>query len=135
VLDSRNLEVSSLVRRVFRCLFVALPLLSSVAASAQPPVMRELIDDVATVERKVVALANAVPAETYAWRPAEGVRSIGEVLVHIGGDNYFLPALASFAAPPDTGINGKDFATSRGSRRDASRATRSSPSSRVLLRT
>jgi uncharacterized damage-inducible protein DinB len=102
-----------MMRLVFRCLFGALPLLSSAAASAQPAVMRELIEDVTTVERKVVALAKAVPAETYPWRPGEGVRSIGEVFVHIAGDNYFLPALAGVAAPPETGIDGKDFATVR----------------------
>ncbi len=100
-----------MMRVALACLFLTVPLSWSVSVSAQPAVMRELIEDVATVESKVIALANAVPAETYAWRPGDGVRSVGEVFVHIAGDNYFLPALAGVAAPPETGIDGRDFAT------------------------
>lgn len=98
-------------RLAFRCLVVAASLWCSVPGWAQPAVMRELMDDVSTVESKVVALAKAVPVEKYSWRPATGVRSIGEVFAHIAADNYFLPALAGVAAPPATGIDGKDFAT------------------------
>lgn len=52
------------------------------------------------VEKKILSLAEAVPAEKYTWRPAEGVRSIGEVYVHIAGGNYFLPSLAGVTPPP-----------------------------------
>jgi uncharacterized damage-inducible protein DinB len=38
---------------------------------------------------KVVQLAKAIPPETYSWRPATGVRSISEVLVHIALGNYY----------------------------------------------
>lgn len=53
------------------------------------------------VEKKVLDLAQAVPAEKYSWRPAEGVRSIGEVYVHIAVGNYFLPTLMGINPPPD----------------------------------
>ena len=36
------------------------------------------------VSRQLVALAQTIPAETFAWRPAPGVRSTSEVLMHIG---------------------------------------------------
>ena len=42
------------------------------------------------MRRQVLALANAIPAEKYAWRPAEGVRSVGEVLIHIANGNLLL---------------------------------------------
>jgi hypothetical protein len=48
-------------RFVFRCLLIAVPMWGSVPVWAQPAVMRELMDDVSTVEAKVVALAKAVP--------------------------------------------------------------------------
>lgn len=44
---------------------------------------------------KVVALAKAIPAEKYGWRPGPGVRSIGEVLTHIGNGNRLLLDVAS----------------------------------------
>ena len=39
--------------------------------------------------RKVVALANAMPAETYTWSPGEGVMEVGHVYMHIAHYNYF----------------------------------------------
>ena len=56
----------------------------------------QLLDD---VEDKLVSLAGAVPAEKYGWRPAEGVRSISEVYMHIAGGNYLLPSFMG-ATPP-----------------------------------
>ncbi len=43
------------------------------------------------VSAKLLSLAEAVPAEKYTWRPAEGVRSVAEVFTHVAGGNYFLP--------------------------------------------
>jgi DinB superfamily len=73
--------------------------------------MGDLIHDVTTVETKVLGLAKTMPPTVYDWRPAKGVRSTGEVLVHIAGDNYFLPALMGVTLPPDTGIDGRDNKT------------------------
>ena len=44
---------------------------------------------------RVMQLANAIPEEKYSWRPAEGVRSISEVYMHIAGTNIIFPALIS----------------------------------------
>ena len=40
------------------------------------------------IEKKIVDLAGAVPADKYTWRPAEGVRSVSEVFLHIAAANY-----------------------------------------------
>ena len=50
-------------------------------------------------KRKSSALAEAVPAEKYSWRPAEGVRSVGEVYMHIAGANYMIPSRLGAKAP------------------------------------
>jgi hypothetical protein len=42
------------------------------------------------VESKFEQLAKATPWEKYSWRPGKGVRSVCEVFLHIGGDNYML---------------------------------------------
>ncbi len=42
------------------------------------------------VSRLLVSMAEAIPAEKYAWRPAPGVRSVSEVLMHVAQSNYYL---------------------------------------------
>jgi uncharacterized damage-inducible protein DinB len=45
-------------------------------------------------EVKVLDLAKAMPAEKYSWRPGPGVRSVGEVYMHIAGGNRLLVMFA-----------------------------------------
>ena len=42
------------------------------------------------VSRQLIALAEATPAEKFAWRPAPNVRSTSEVYMHIAIANFFL---------------------------------------------
>jgi uncharacterized damage-inducible protein DinB len=42
------------------------------------------------VSQQLVALAEATPAEKFAWRPAAGVRSTSEVYMHIAMANFYL---------------------------------------------
>jgi uncharacterized damage-inducible protein DinB len=65
--------------------------------------------DVAQAQRKVIALAQAIPESAYSWRPP-GARSIGEVLMHIAADNYYLVIPLGKAAPAETKIT-EDFKT------------------------
>lgn len=53
------------------------------------------------VSRQLLALAEAIPAEKYAWRPAPGVRSAGEVINHITLANFHLLALTGPPLPAD----------------------------------
>jgi uncharacterized damage-inducible protein DinB len=41
--------------------------------------------------RKLVALAEAMPQETFDWRPMDGVASVVEVFMHIARYNYMYP--------------------------------------------
>lgn len=78
---------------------------------AQPVVVGSLLRDVAQVEEKILALAEALPESAYAWRPSEGVRSVSEVLVHVAADNFFLPTAAGKTAPAATGIKAGDYSS------------------------
>lgn len=40
--------------------------------------------------RQLVSLAEAIPAEKFEWRPAPGVRSVSELLMHTASGNYFF---------------------------------------------
>jgi uncharacterized damage-inducible protein DinB len=51
--------------------------------------------------RQIVALAEAIPAEKYSWRPAANVRSTGEVFMHIAGTNFFLLKRMGHKVPAD----------------------------------
>lgn len=67
--------------------------------------------DVEQLREKMVGLARTIPAEKYSWRPAAGVRSVGEVLLHVASDNYFIPTAVGVAPDPATGIKGDDYKT------------------------
>src|SRR5687768_288485 len=41
---------------------------------------KDLLEDIGQVERKMLALARAIPEEKFGWRPGEGVRSVSEVV-------------------------------------------------------
>lgn len=61
--------------------------------------------DLDTVHVKIMALANAIPAEKYTWRPAPGVRSISEALMHVAGEwYYYVPSSVGGKPPADFGV-------------------------------
>jgi uncharacterized damage-inducible protein DinB len=87
-----------------------LTLAMPVAAQTREGVMGELIRDIDQLEKKVIGLATAMPAAAHEWRPAKGVRSTSEALMHIAADNYFFPAVLGVTPPAETGIT-KEFPT------------------------
>ena len=52
--------------------------------------------------RQLLQLAEATPEDKFAWRPAPGVRSIGEVYMHIAVANHFL--LTQAGVPPSVDL-------------------------------
>ncbi len=73
--------------------------------AAKPPAgfRGEFHEQLDEVEEKIVALAEATPADKFAWRPAGDIRSISEVYMHIAGGNYFLSTDLGAAAPAHAG--------------------------------
>jgi uncharacterized damage-inducible protein DinB len=53
------------------------------------------------VSQQLVDLAEATPADKFAWRPAPGVRSTSEVYMHIVTANYYLLSVAGPKMPAD----------------------------------
>ena len=56
-----------------------------------------LLDD---VQKKILSLEDAVPADKFTWRPAPGVRSIAEAYLHIAFGNYTFTKTATGKEPP-----------------------------------
>ena len=94
---------------------VAAPVARAQDHSAHHPapagLTKDLLTDIGQVERKMIALARAIPEDRFGWRPVEGVRSISEVVMHIAADNHFFPAALGTPAELSTGIKGDDFNT------------------------
>jgi uncharacterized damage-inducible protein DinB len=53
------------------------------------------------VSRQLIALAEAIPSEKFAWRPAPGVRSTAEVFMHIAIANFYLLSVTGPKMPAD----------------------------------
>lgn len=70
-----------------------------------------LLADLAGVEEKTVALAEAFTDAQYAWRPAEGVRSGAEVFMHVVTINYAFPIFVGHEAPGSTGLTMENLRT------------------------
>ena len=65
----------------------------------------EFLDEVSYYEQRFLRLAEAIPADKYNWRPAEGVRSIGEVYLHVVGANCGFARM--LGTPVPAGIDTK----------------------------
>jgi uncharacterized damage-inducible protein DinB len=107
------------VRRTSLCvLFLAVVLLAPVALApavraddAVPGLRGELLRSLDDVKSKILDLAQAMPEGKYDWRPGKGVRSVGEVYLHIAQSNYTLPHMAGVEIPADVDV--KALATAK----------------------
>ena len=67
----------------------------------------EFLKEVNYFDGRFTQLAEAIPAEKYNWRPAEGVRSVAEVLLHVAAANQGLPNFAGIKPP--AGFSGQGY--------------------------
>ena len=95
------------MRRSLIALALALAVATPVSGQG---LMGEMHRDVNEVQKKMIDLANAMPESSLSWRPAAGVRSVGEVYLHVASDNYLIPIFMGKPAPASSGIT-SDFAT------------------------
>jgi uncharacterized damage-inducible protein DinB len=65
------------------------------------------------VSQQLIALAEATPAEKFAWRPAAGIRSTSEVYMHIVMANFYLLSVTGPKMPADLKENMEKTVTSK----------------------
>jgi uncharacterized damage-inducible protein DinB len=63
--------------------------------------------DLQQMQQKFTSLAAATPQEKFSWRPAEGIRSVGEVFLHTAAAEFNFPVMGG--ATPAEGFQGKGF--------------------------
>jgi hypothetical protein len=98
---------SFLRRAVAAVAVIAVTAVAAPPARAQEVMSKEsvatlktaFIADLDAMHQKFLGLANAFPPDKYTWRPMDGVRSVGEVLMLAAMEGYmFIPN--SFGAKP-----------------------------------
>jgi uncharacterized damage-inducible protein DinB len=87
-------------------LLLALPVMGVATAHAQNDFQTEGLwegydGEWAHVSKQLMALAEAIPADKYSWRPAPGVRSVSEVFMHITLANFWLLSVTGPKMPAD----------------------------------
>ncbi|MBN9661252.1 MAG: DinB family protein [Acidobacteria bacterium] len=75
----------------------SLALLAAPAAAQSNTATSEYLWEFGYTAQHAIDLAKAFPAAKFAWKPVPGVRSVGEVFVHLGAGNLML--LGKAAAP------------------------------------
>jgi uncharacterized damage-inducible protein DinB len=65
------------------------------------------------VSKQLIELAEATPADKFAWRPAPGVRSTSEVYMHIVMANFWLLSVTGSKMPPDLKEDAERSVTSK----------------------
>ena len=86
---------------------VGLAVLVSASVLAQAPAAApaltgfkaDCVSDIDFIGKRLVDLAEKMPADKYGWRPGPGVRSVSEVYMHVAGANYMLPGLVGAKLP------------------------------------
>ena len=104
-----------LARVVLVSMFVSLAAIGSFADAPVPAddstpsydMKAQSLVDLQIVQKKMVDLANAVPADKLTWRPSPDSRSFAEVFLHVAGERYQILALMGATVP--SGFDGKAF--------------------------
>ena len=58
-------------------------------------------------------LAEAFDADQYGWRPAEGIRSVSEVFIHVAGANFFFANQFGVDMPEGFGMDAEQKITAK----------------------
>ena len=71
------------------------------AMATEDGFQRDVAADLEATGDKLISLAEAFPADKYGWRPAEGIRSVSEVFVHVANGNTLMPGGMGMKPPTD----------------------------------
>lgn len=91
---------------------VGVPRLAAGQDNASIEARKAYLGQLEEMHEKFVQLAEAFPADKYSWRPAPGVRSVGEAFMHVATEYYLMPPMAfSAKASPTLAPSREAFGT------------------------
>lgn len=79
-------------------------LLFSMQGFCQGQFQKETAGSISYASGHVMQLAQAIPADKYAWSPQKGVRSVAQVCAHIASANYFFASRLGAKIPEDVNM-------------------------------
>ena len=96
------------------CLALSLPALAQgtpapAAPAPGPTFQADAAGVLGHVQEQMVSLAKAMPQNKLTWRPAKGVRSVGEVYAHAAGSAYWYGKQLGFEVPEGVQAKMKDL--------------------------
>jgi hypothetical protein len=99
----------ALMAAVATVVFVAIPITvrgqDVFDAKAAGHIRDKYLSDLDTLHARFMALADAIPADKYNWRPTKEVRSVSEVFMHIASEWYYYDPKSVGGNPPaDFGV-------------------------------
>jgi uncharacterized damage-inducible protein DinB len=125
------MPLRNLAHRTLAPLAVAATLLSATGALAQDgavpaasPVKGEMLTWIKAAEVKLIELAEAMPEGKYGWSPDKGVRTVGEVFMHVAAANYGVPSF--IGVPPPAGFKFGEYEHSLTKKADIVKSLRDS---------
>jgi uncharacterized damage-inducible protein DinB len=59
----------------------------------------QALQDLDGMHKQFVSLLEAMPQDKLTWRPADGVRSVSELYLHVSTANYTIPSMMGAAVP------------------------------------
>jgi uncharacterized damage-inducible protein DinB len=78
----------------------AAPVCAQAAPSSAPGFVSEVMLQFGASMEKFIALAEAMPADKFAWSPGPGVMTVAKVFGHVARYNYLYPATSLGAPAP-----------------------------------
>lgn len=87
----------------FICACLVMLVATAMSTHAQDTSTEAVVEDFQSVftstTDKAIQLAETIPEDQYDWRPAEEVRSIREVVLHVAGSSYFFGSMLGAEMP------------------------------------
>lgn len=106
-------------------LLISLTFISAkVYENASDAVVTDFLNVYNTTTDKAAQLADAIPVEKFDWRPAEGVRSVRESVLHVASGNYFFGSMIGAEIPE--GVDPQSLEKSEMSKEEAIAALKES---------
>ncbi len=80
-------------------ILIAMMLILPMAGFSQGAFQQEFLGMFGYDEGQILSLGEAIPEAKFDWTPSTGVRSVGDVLLHIASTNYYITMNMGFALP------------------------------------
>jgi len=91
-----------------RRLLISLVVAAASVSAQAPELGQGYVPELILAARRTIELAEAIPADKYSWRPAPGVRTVSEVLMHTAIGDYWLLSRTGVPLPAGNRAIGKD---------------------------